>query len=45
MLSFTHHYQHPAAPGSPTLLMLHGTGGTEHDLAPMAAELLPGAGC
>jgi len=24
--------------------MLHGTGGDEHDLAPLAAELLPGAG-
>ena len=44
MLSFTHHYQAPSAPNSPTLLMLHGTGGTEHDLVPMAAELLPGAG-
>ena len=44
MLSFTHHYQPPSAPGLPTLLMLHGTGGTEHDLVPMAADLLPGAG-
>ena len=42
-LSFTHVYHPPSAPGSPTLVMLHGTGGNEHDLVPMAAELLPGA--
>jgi predicted esterase len=44
MLSFTHVYQPPSAPGVPTLLMLHGTGGNEHDLVPLAAELIPGAG-
>jgi phospholipase/carboxylesterase len=43
-LSFTHVYQPPAAPGAPTLLMLHGTGGNEHDLLPLAYDLLPGAG-
>ena len=43
-LSFLHVYRPPAAPGAPTLLMLHGTGGNEHDLLPMASELLPGAG-
>jgi predicted esterase len=44
MLSFTHHYQPPSAFGAPTLLMLHGTGGHEHDLVPLGAELVPGAG-
>ncbi len=44
MLSFTHYYQPASTPGAPTLLMLHGTGGNEHDLVPLAADLLPGAG-
>ena len=43
-LSFTHFYQPPHSPGEPTLLMLHGTGGNERDLVPLAADLLPGAG-
>lgn len=37
-------YLHRFVPGSdPTLLLLHGTGGNEHDLIPLAQELLPGA--
>ena len=44
MLSFTHVYHPPAAPGGPTLLLLHGTGGNEHDLVALAGDLLPGAG-
>jgi predicted esterase len=43
-LSFVHHYQAGASPESPTLLLLHGTGGNEQDLLPLATELLPGAG-
>ena len=43
-LSFTHVYHPPSAPGAPTVLMLHGTGGNEHDLVPLAAQLRPGAG-
>ena len=43
-LTFVHHYQAGTTPGSPTLLMLHGTGGNEHDLVPLARELMPGAG-
>ena len=39
-----HHYQSGSAPESPTLLLLHGTGGNEQDLLPLAAELIPGAG-
>jgi predicted esterase len=44
MLSFAHVYHPPKAPGTPTLLMLHGTGGNEHELVPLAEELLPDAG-
>jgi predicted esterase len=43
-LSFVHHYRPGASPESPTLLLLHGTGGNEQDLVPLADELLPGAG-
>jgi predicted esterase len=41
---FTHVFQPPAAAGGPILLLLHGTGGNEHDLVPLAEALLPGAG-
>lgn len=42
-LGFTH--QHVAATDSSpvTLLMLHGTGGDEHDLLPLGRALMPGA--
>jgi predicted esterase len=43
-LSFVHRYEPGSAPGAPTLLLLHGTGGDENDLVPLASELLPGAG-
>jgi len=43
-LSFTHVYHPPPAPGASTLLLLHGTGGNEHDLVPLASELLASAG-
>jgi predicted esterase len=41
---FIHHFQ-PADPGGPgqTLLLLHGTGGTERDLVPLGQALAPGA--
>lgn len=33
----------PGRPGQATLLLLHGTGGNEHDLVPIAERVLPGA--
>jgi phospholipase/carboxylesterase len=38
------HLYSPGDAGAPVLLMLHGTGGNEHEIAALAAELLPGAG-
>jgi phospholipase/carboxylesterase len=43
-LGFEHVFHAPAAGNAPTLLMLHGTGGNEHDLVPLRATLAPGAG-
>jgi predicted esterase len=40
---FVHRYLPPERPGLPTLLLLHGTGGDENDLLPLARMLLPGA--
>lgn len=42
--SFVHRYLPAESEAGPTLLLLHGTGGTEEDLIPLARELLPGAG-
>ena len=44
MTDFVHLFQPPATAGGPILLLLHGTGGNEHDLVPLAEMLLPGAG-
>lgn len=43
-LGLVHVYEPAAAPGAPTLLLLHGTGGDEHDLLPLVPHLLPNAG-
>jgi predicted esterase len=43
-VDFIHVYRPPAETGGPILLLLHGTGGNEHDLVPLADMLLPGAG-
>src|SRR3977135_1356345 len=41
---FIHVFHPPATPAAPVLLLLHGTGGNEHDLLRVAATLAPGAG-
>jgi phospholipase/carboxylesterase len=43
-LGFEHVFHAAAAGNAPTLLMLHGTGGNEHDLVPLRTTLAPGAG-
>jgi phospholipase/carboxylesterase len=42
-LGFVHVFLPAEKPTSPTLLMLHGTGGDERDLLPLGRELWPGA--
>jgi predicted esterase len=42
-LDFIHVFEPAATPDQPTLLLLHGTGGNEHDLVPLGRALLPGA--
>lgn len=36
-----HHWEPAAEQGQPTLLLLHGTGGDEHDLIPLARLIAP----
>jgi predicted esterase len=43
-LGFVHTFQAPATTDAPTLLLLHGTGGNERDLLPVASMLSPDAG-
>jgi len=42
-LGFVHVFVAPKQPKSPTLLLLHGTGGDEQDLLPLARQLWPSA--
>ncbi|HVP71542.1 MAG TPA: hypothetical protein VMS45_09460, partial [Gemmatimonadaceae bacterium] len=42
-LAYAHRFEPASAPGRPTLLLLHGTGGDEHDLIPLGRLLAPGA--
>ena len=43
-LGFIHLYEPSAAADAPMLLLLHGTGGDEHDLLPLVPLLSPNAG-
>lgn len=43
-LGFIHRYVPPREGSGRTLLLLHGTGGDENDLLPLASELAPEAG-
>lgn len=42
-LDFVHAWHPGGAPDAPVVLALHGTGGNEHDLVPLAREVAPGA--
>ena len=42
-LGFIHRFVPATAPGKAPLLLLHGTGGDENDLLPLAARIVPGA--
>jgi phospholipase/carboxylesterase len=42
-LSYIHHFERGSSPGSRPLLILHGTGGDEHDLIPLGKMVAPGA--
>jgi phospholipase/carboxylesterase len=42
-LSFIHRFEPATEPGRPPLLLLHGTGGNEDDLAPFGSMLSPGS--
>ena len=43
-LNFIHVFHPPSTPEAPVLLLLHGTGGHERELLPLAELLAPGAG-
>jgi phospholipase/carboxylesterase len=42
MSAFIHHFE-PGTECAPALLLLHGTGGDEHDLVPLGQAIAPGA--
>lgn len=43
LATYQHLHQPGTDPAAPPLLLLHGTGGDEHDLIPLARQLAPGA--
>ena len=42
-LSYIHRFEPGSDPAAPPLLLLHGTGGNEHDLIPLGQDLSPGS--
>lgn len=42
-LSFVHVFEPGTVPGRPPVLLLHGTGGDEHDLLPLGRAVAPGS--
>jgi phospholipase/carboxylesterase len=42
-LSYHHLFEPGTDPAAPPLLLLHGTGGNEHDLVPLARQVSPGS--
>lgn len=42
-LSYLHRFEPGSDPAAPPLLLLHGTGGNEHDLIPLGHQLAPGS--
>jgi phospholipase/carboxylesterase len=42
-LGFQHVFEPATQTGAPTLLLLHGTGGDQHDLLPLGRTIAPGA--
>lgn len=42
-MNYVHHFQPGTDPAAAPLLLLHGTGGNEHDLVPLGQQLSPGA--
>lgn len=40
-MSFVHHFENGSKADAPPLILLHGTGGDEYDLVPLAKEISP----
>jgi phospholipase/carboxylesterase len=38
-MSYTHHFIRAASPAKPPLVLLHGSGGDEHELVPLAVRI------
>ena len=43
LLTYEHHFEPGSDPSTPPLLLLHGTGGDEHDLLTTGRSLSPGS--